>query len=69
VLGGAMTSLWVGCWRSQVPSAYSPECVEVQFYELRTCERPHGAGRIQVGWGTGKPDEGREPWGKAERST
>jgi hypothetical protein len=28
VLGGAMTSLWVGCWRSEVPSVYSPECVE-----------------------------------------
>jgi hypothetical protein len=35
VLSGAMISLWVGCWRSQVPSVYSPECVEVEFCELR----------------------------------
>jgi hypothetical protein len=35
VLGGAMISLWVGCWRSQVPSVNSPECVEEEFCELR----------------------------------
>jgi hypothetical protein len=31
VLGGAMISLWVGRWRSQVPSVNSPECVEGVF--------------------------------------
>jgi hypothetical protein len=33
VLGGAMTSLWIGRWRSQVPP-YSPECVEGLFSEV-----------------------------------
>ena len=34
MLGGAMISLWVGCWRSQVPSVKSPECVEGKFSEV-----------------------------------
>jgi hypothetical protein len=28
VLSGAMISLWIGCWRSQIPSVNSTECVE-----------------------------------------
>ena len=35
MLGGAMTSLWVGCWRGLVPSVYSPECVEGVFSKVR----------------------------------
>jgi hypothetical protein len=34
MLSGAMISLWVGRWRSQVPSVNSPECVEGTFYEV-----------------------------------
>jgi hypothetical protein len=56
---------------------YSPECAWkdnsakldfrfTEFCELRACERPRGAGRIQVGWAAGKLDEGWEPWSKAE---
>ena len=36
MLSGAMISLWVGRWRSQVPSVNSPECVEGRFSEGRT---------------------------------
>ena len=35
VLGGAMVSLWVGCWRSLVPSVKSTECVEGVFSEVQ----------------------------------
>jgi hypothetical protein len=35
VLSWAMISLWVGRWRSQVPSVDSPEYVEGGFCKLR----------------------------------
>jgi len=33
----AMLSLWVGRWRSQVPSVNSPECVEKLSEKSRRC--------------------------------
>jgi hypothetical protein len=37
VLRGAMISMGVGGWRSQVPSVNSPECVEGNFTDLGLC--------------------------------
>ena len=34
VLGGAMISVWAGCWRSWVPSFSSSECVEGVFSDV-----------------------------------
>ena len=42
LLGGAMISLWVGRWRSQVPSVNSPECVAGEFSEVRPLAHPRG---------------------------